>query len=55
MTLPFDMNGGHAYLCLNHKSQGDNTAAFGSSSTPPTVWGGLSKLRLKAFTLGEMA
>jgi hypothetical protein len=32
----FSKNGGYGYLCLNHKSQGDNTAAFGSSSPPPT-------------------
>jgi len=37
MTLLFETNGGHGYLHLNHKSQGDNTAAFGSSSPPPTV------------------
>jgi hypothetical protein len=36
MTLLFETNGGHGYLHLNHKSQGDNTAAFGSSSPPPT-------------------
>jgi hypothetical protein len=36
-TLLFETNGGHAYLRQNHKSQGDNTATFGSSSPPPTL------------------
>jgi hypothetical protein len=53
-TLLFEINGGHGYLRLNHKSQGDNTAAFGPSSPPPTahfITEVETELKIRAFIL----